>query len=105
MNHRLHKRFRQEYSKIEQFCLRWRIVELAIFGSALTDEFADESDVDILVSFAPNATCSLLDWVDMTDELKAMFGRPVDLVEKEGLRNPFRRRAILSSAEVVYDAA
>lgn len=105
MNSRLKERFKHESGRIEQFCGRWKIDELAVFGSILTDEFTDDSDVDVLVTFSPEATWSLFDWVTMTDELEAIFGRPVDLVEKEGLRNPFRRSAILSSAEVVYVAA
>lgn len=105
MNDRFKENFKKQYGRIEQFCARWKIDELAVFGSILTDEFSDDSDVDVLVTFAPDATWSLFDWVAMTDELETIFGRPVDLVEKEGLRNPFRRKAILSSAEVVYAAA
>ncbi|MBM4352467.1 MAG: DNA polymerase subunit beta [Deltaproteobacteria bacterium] len=105
MHDRVVERFKLEYGKLEQFCRRWNIVELAVFGSVLRDDFADDSDVDVLVTFASDATWSLLDWADMIDELEALFGRPVDMVEKEGLRNPFRRKVILSSAEVVYAAA
>ena len=105
MNDRFKESFNKKYGRIEKFCGRWKIHELALFGSILTDEFTDDSDVDILVTFTSDASWSLLDWADMTDELEAIFGRPVDLVEKEGLRNPFRRKAILSSAEVVYAAA
>ena len=90
--------------RLEAFCLRWQVRELAVFGSALREDFGPESDVDVLVSFRPEARCSLMDWEDMRDELRAIFGRDVDLVEKEGLRNPFRRHAILSSAETLYAA-
>ncbi len=91
-------------SRVVAFCRRWKITEFAIFGSALRDDFGPESDVDVLVAFAPDATCCLFDWADMTDELKSIFGREVDLVEKEGLRNPFRRHAILSNREILYAA-
>ncbi len=90
--------------EIDAFCQRWRVVELAVFGSVLREDFRPDSDVDVLVSFEPNAHWSLFDLVTMQDELEALFGRPVDLVEKEGLRNPFRRHAILSSQEVLYEA-
>ena len=91
-------------ARIIEFCRKWKITEFSIFGSALREDFRPDSDVDVLVSIAPEAGWSLLDWVDMIEELKVVFGREVDLVEKEGLRNPFRRHAILSSKEVLYAA-
>ncbi|MCK9420920.1 MAG: nucleotidyltransferase family protein [Nitrospirae bacterium] len=89
---------------IAEFCLKWSIREFSIFGSALRDDFRPDSDVDVFVSFAADAQWSLFDIVQMQDELKAIFGREVDLIEKEALRNPFRRRAILSGREVLYAA-
>lgn len=86
------------------FCERWKIREFALFGSVLRDDFRPDSDVDVLVSFSEDAQWSLYDWADMLEELKAMFGREVDLVEKSALRNPFRRHSILSSKEVIYAA-
>lgn len=68
----------------------------------LRDDFGPGSDVDVLVSFAPDAGWNLFDLVEMQEELKAIFGREVDLVERDGLRNPFRRRSILSNMEIVY---
>jgi uncharacterized protein len=89
---------------IRDFCCRWKVREFALFGSVLRDDFGLDSDVDVLVSFQDDAGWSLMDWGAMTDELAAIFGRKVDLVEKEGLRNPFRRRAILASAETLHAA-
>jgi predicted nucleotidyltransferase len=88
--------------KIEEFCRRWKVAELALFGSALRTDFRPDSDVDILVSFDENADWDLSDWVTMMDELKQMFGREVDLVEKTTLRNPFRRHYILETKQVIY---
>jgi uncharacterized protein len=88
--------------KIIGFCKKWKITEFSIFGSALREDFRPDSDVDVLVSIAPQAGWDLFDWVDMIDELKLIFGREVDLVEKDGLRNPFRRHAILTTKEVIY---
>ncbi len=78
------------------------VTELALFGSVLREDFNQDSDVDVLVTFEENAPWSLWDFVDMQDELRVIFGREVDIVEKRALRNPFRRHKILSTNEVVY---
>ena len=96
--------FRPPRRELEAFCRRWRVRELSVFGSVLRGDFGPQSDIDVLVSFRPDARWSLMDWEEMCDELRVVFGREVDLVEREGLRNPFRRHAILSSAEVLYAA-
>jgi len=88
--------------KIEEFCHRWKIAEFALFGSALREDFRSDSDVDILVSFGEDADWDLFDWVNMIEELKGIFGREVDLVEKTTLRNPFRRHYILNNQKVIY---
>ncbi len=88
--------------QVVEFCQRWQVTEFSLFGSVLRDDFRPDSDVDVLVSFNPTAPWSLFDLVTMQDELQKIFGRPVDLVEREGLRNPFRKRSILSSREVIY---
>jgi predicted nucleotidyltransferase len=90
--------------QIAELCRRWKITEFALFGSVLRGELGSESDIDVLVSFAPDAEWSLFDLVELQEELEKLFGRKVDLVEKAGLRNPFRRHAILKSMEVVYAA-
>jgi len=90
--------------KIAEFCTRWRIREFSLFGSVLREDFRPDRDVDVLVTFHPDARWSLFDFVEMPEELKALFGRDVDLVEAEGLRNPFRRRSILRSKEVIHVA-
>jgi hypothetical protein len=94
--------------KIADFCQRWKITEFAFFGSVLRDDFRPDSDVDILVTFDPDAHRTLFDMVDMQDELEAMFGRKVDLVSKRGIersRNYLRRKAILNSAQIIYAAS
>ncbi len=93
--------------KIQEFCRRWRITELALFGSVLRDDFRPDSDVDVMVSFAPEARWSLLDLMEMQSELEAALGRKVDLVERcaiELSENYIRRRHILASVEPVYVA-
>jgi uncharacterized protein len=91
-------------AKIEDFCRRWKIVEFSFFGSILREDFSRKSDVDVLISFEPDIPWSLFDWVDMIEELREILGREVDLVEKSGLRNPFRRREILNSRQVIHAA-
>ncbi len=93
--------------ELAEFCRRWQIVELALFGSVLRDDFRPDSDVDVLVRFAPEARHTLLDMVRMQEELQRLLGREVDLVEREAVEqswNYIRRRAILQSAEVIHAA-
>ena len=90
---------------IAQFCKRWQIAELAVFGSVLRDDFSSQSDVDVLVTFQAGTEWSLIDHVRMQEELEGVLGRHVDLVTKKAVeksQNWIRREAILSSAEVVY---
>jgi hypothetical protein len=90
--------------RVAAFCQKWHIAEFALFGSVLTDEFRPDSDVDVLMTFATDDRWSLWDLSRMREELKAMFGREVDLVEKISLRNPYRKKHILNSYQVVYAA-
>jgi len=77
---------------------------MSLFGSVLRDDFSPESDIDVLVTFEPEAHWSLWDFIDLRDELSSLFNREVDVVSERGLRNPFRRQEILGSRQVVYAA-
>jgi len=88
--------------RIASFCQRWRVTELAIFGSALRDDFNELSDIDVLVTFDDSAEITLLDFAQMQIELEQVFNRPVDVIEKAALRNPYRRKGILETSLVVY---
>jgi len=90
--------------RVAEFCERWGISELSLFGSVLRDDFRPDSDVDVLVSFAPETDWDYWNWPQMQDELRVIFGRDVDLVVKESLANPIRRQRILSTREAVYAA-
>ncbi|MBU1699016.1 MAG: nucleotidyltransferase domain-containing protein [Candidatus Eisenbacteria bacterium] len=90
--------------RIRDFARKWRITELALFGSVLRDDFNSSSDVDVLVAFEDHAKWSLFDLIDMRDELQTILGREVDLIEKRSLRNPFRRSEILRTRKVIYAA-
>jgi predicted nucleotidyltransferase len=93
--------------RIEEFCRRWKIVELSLFGSALRADFRPDSDVDLLVRFAPDADWSLLDHARMERELSEILGREVDLVSRtavEASPNWIRRQEILKTARPLYAA-
>jgi predicted nucleotidyltransferase len=95
------------YEPLAAFCRRWRITDLALFGSVLRDDFRPDSDVDILVRLAPGHRWTLFDLADMEAELEAIFGQPVDLTDWEGIEqspNYIRRKQILSTIEPVYAA-
>lgn len=89
--------------KISTFCDKWKVVEFAFFGSVLREDFDKNSDIDVLVTFDINNQISLFDLAQMQIELQELFDRPVDIIEKEALRNPFRKRQILETAQVVYE--
>ncbi len=90
--------------RVASFCRKWQIAEFALFGSAARGELRPDSDIDVLVTFAPNARRSLYDFVDMHDELRDIFHRDVDIVERGSIRNPFRRHNIMRDLTVVYAA-
>jgi len=96
-----------ELPDLRGFCRKWKIRELALFGSALREDFGPESDVDLLVTFQEDAAWSLFDHVRMEQELEGLIGRDVDLVTRRSIEdspNYLRRREILSTARTVYAA-
>ncbi len=93
--------------QVAEFCRRWKIRELAVFGSFLRDDFRPDSDLDFLYTFDDDVPWSLFDLVAMDEELAALVGRPVDLVDRSSIEkseNWIRRRAILGTAETIYAA-
>src|SRR5260370_21567428 len=91
------------YERLAEFARKWRIVELSLFGSILDPaEFREDSDVDVLVAFEPRARWSDFRLVDMKDELADIFGREVDLVDRDAVRNPFVRTSIFTTRQVVH---
>ena len=90
--------------KIAEFCRKWRVKELSLFGSVLRDDFRPDSDVDVLVACKEDAAWSLWDHLHAEEELAKILGRNVDLVTKAAVRNPFRRHHILRNREVIYAA-
>ena len=91
--------------EIEGFCRRWNIEELALFGSVLRSDFKGDSDVDVLVTFAPNTRYTFAEIMQMEEELSALLGRRIDLGTRRSVEedpNYIRRNAILGSAQVIY---
>jgi uncharacterized protein len=93
---------------IADFCRRWKVRELSLFGSVLTVDFRADSDIDVLIDFGPDNPWSLFDRVEMRDELAAILGRNVDIANRAAIErsaNYIRRKAILGSAQTIYAAA
>src|SRR3972149_12154075 len=88
---------------LDEFCRRYQVKRLALFGSVVGKDFRAESDVDVLVSFQPNAHVGFITFSRMQRELSSLFNKPVDLVPMDGLK-PVIRDSILSDIEVVYAA-
>ena len=96
---------RLEESAMREFCHRWNIRELAIFGSILRDDFRPDSDVDFLFTLEDPSTLTFDSWAQMEEDLQRIVGRPVELVTRrsvEASENAYRRRHILDSARPVY---
>lgn len=88
--------------RLAELCRRWQVVELALFGSQARGDARPDSDVDVLVTLDEAAPWSGWDMMTLRDELAALFGRPVDLVEERAVVNPYRRRSMLRDKRVLY---
>jgi uncharacterized protein len=107
LNSRFQSRLGITPKQMADFCERWQVSELALFGSILREDFSPTSDIDILISYRPTAKRGLLEKIRMQEELSALLNRDVDLVSKKAIersRNWLRRKNILDSAEVIYVA-
>ncbi len=96
-------RFVAHRDALAEFCRKNRIRKLSVFGSALREDFGEESDVDLLVEFEPGQAPGLA-FFGMADDLCEIFGRPVDFLTERGLNRHIRDR-VLSEAQPLYDAA
>ncbi|MGD8406513.1 MAG: nucleotidyltransferase domain-containing protein [Anaerolineales bacterium] len=89
--------------ELNEFCKRYHIQRLALFGSVLGDNFRKESDVDVLVSFQPNAKIGFITFSRMQREFAELLNRPVDLVPMDGIK-PVIRESVLANTEEIYAA-
>ena len=87
-----------------QICREFRVAELAVFGSALREDFTEDSDIDLLVSFEPGVRIGFLKLARLQGRFEGLLGRSIDLIPKGGLK-PAIREAVLSSSRVIYHAA
>ena len=86
---------------LEEICHRYNVRELSVFGSAARGEAGPDSDIDLLVDFAPDAKIGLWEFGRMERELQSVLGRKVDLVSKRGLKSRVRR-SVLQDARILY---
>ena len=106
LNPKLQSRLGITPEHLAEFCERWKVAELALFGSVLRDDFSVNSDVDFLVKFSPHHSWGF-EFIQMREELAMLLQRPVDLLTHQSVinsRNFLRRQAILDSAEMIYTA-
>lgn len=106
-NSKLQSRLGITAEQLTEFCQQWQVAELALFGSVLRDDFHEDSDIDILVSYQPTAKRGLLKKMYMKEELESLLHRKVDLISRKAIeqsQNWIRRKNIIGSAEVVYVA-
>ncbi|MBX3388026.1 MAG: nucleotidyltransferase domain-containing protein [Phycisphaeraceae bacterium] len=89
---------------VPEFCRRWKVRQFALIGSVLRPDFGQESDVDVVLTFEPDAAWSMFDIVGMRDELVDMFGRAVDIIEEPAVRNPYMLASIRRTKRVLYAA-
>ena len=89
--------------QLAEVCTRYGVLELSLFGSAAREETGPDSDIDLLVVFDPRTRIGLIGLGRLADELSELFGRPVDLVPKDGLK-PSLRSDVLSQARTLYAA-
>ncbi len=93
-----------EQEVLRKFCQKWSITTLELFGSALTEDFNDKSDFDVMVTFAPESVPGP-SFVELKEELELIFGRSVDVVTRKAIErsgNTPRKESILRSARVIY---
>lgn len=90
-------------AELQNLCRKYGIARLSLFGSVLRDDFSPESDIDVLVEFAPNVRVGLR-FFEIERELTRLLGRKVDLNTPGFLSKTFRDE-VLAEAEVQYDAA
>lgn len=96
-------RIQIDRERVAEFCRRHQVRRLALFGSVLRDDFRPDSDVDVLVEFAPDAQAGLFELARMEDELAEMLGRRVDLRTPAELSRYFRDE-VVAGAETQYAA-
>jgi uncharacterized protein len=102
----IEERFGLSFSELVSFCQHWQITQMALFGSVLRSDFNSDSDIDILLRFAPHARQGLLTLAQIKHQLQDRTGRAIDLITLQSVEqsdNWIRRAEILSTAVVIYE--
>jgi uncharacterized protein len=97
--------FHVAYNLLEAACRKWGVERVLLFGSALRDDFTNQSDIDLLLDFKPEIVHSLFSYDRMRNDFRGAFDREVDIVNLQGLlasRNERRKKNILLSAKEIY---
>lgn len=90
--------------KLIELCNEHKVKELYLFGSILTDQFNDSSDIDMLIQFHHVELLDYFDnYMDLKEKLEQLFHRPIDLVENQAIRNPIFRMVIEREKTLVYE--
>lgn len=89
-------------NEIADLCKKYGIKEMSLFGSVLSDKFNDKSDIDVMITFLPQLHRSYFDLLEIQEQLSGIMGKNVDLVEKEAIKNPYRRKSIFKNLQVIY---
>ena len=90
--------------KLIELCVNHKVGQLYLFGSVLTNQFNESSDIDLLVQFSQVDLLEYFDnYMDFKEQLEVLFGRSVDLVENQAIRNPIFRRIIDREKQLIYE--
>lgn len=95
---------KQNIEHLKKICLQHNVGELYVFGSILTDKFSDSSDIDFLIQFEKIDVLKYFDnYMDFKEKLEALFGREVDLLENQAIKNPILKKIIERDKKLVYE--
>jgi len=91
-------------SKIIELCDNHRVKELYLFGSVLTDQFKESSDIDMLVQFNQIELLEYFDnYMDLKEQLEKILNRQVDLIENQAIKNPIFRKVLDREKRLFYE--
>jgi hypothetical protein len=94
----------QHRNQVIELCQRHKVRELYAFGSVLRDDFNSSSDIDLLIQFANVDLMDYFDnYMDLKEAFEKIFGRPVDLIENQAIRNPIFRKVVDRDKKLVYE--
>jgi predicted nucleotidyltransferase len=94
----------QHRNQVFELCERHKVRELYAFGSVLREDFNSSSDIDLLIQFANVDLMDYFDnYMDLKEAFEKIFGRPVDLLENQAIRNPVFRKVVDREKKLLYE--